>query len=168
MSFSGITDIDNQILLSLTLDDLRYFCQSNQYINQLCKTNIDLNKKFKMIDDKIDYIFSIITYRDESGIILQPFKIDDRYDTFVTIMLKCHFTFTIPGQVDEDDDNNVGVRNYYIQNIWIFENDGYYTITSDLTRYFYGYKESYLMYATKSQLKEFLLQVYFNNLLLNL
>jgi hypothetical protein len=83
-------------------------------------------------------------------------------------MLKCHFTFTIPGQVDEDDDNNVGVRNYYIQNIWIFENDGYYTITSDLTRYFYGYKESYLMYATKSQLKEFLLQVYFNNLLLNL
>jgi hypothetical protein len=91
-TFIGNIDNEEEILMALSLDDLRHFCQTDVYFNQLCKTSTALKSKFKTINEKINYIISL-SHKKDKGVIVQP--LDDKaiYNTFRQIIDKVNFRY---------------------------------------------------------------------------
>lgn len=156
---TGNEDVDVKIMLSLTLSDIRLICQTSQYASKLCKA-MDLNRKFKTVNKKVDYILSLIDKR-EYGLKLQTEKEFEPFKMFNDIMLQINIIYYKPYSevtVDQVINDNV----IYMD---IGHYDDYFITyhTSDIDDpYSIAFK------ATKTQLREFLLHLYYNDLMLNL
>ena len=59
--FIGPRDTDAYILSKLSLIDLRRLCQSNDYLSNLCQTDIFIKSRLKEAHRRVDQLMSIFT-----------------------------------------------------------------------------------------------------------
>jgi hypothetical protein len=80
-------DYDNieNILLSLSLDDLNHFCKINKTINNVCKTSDRLKNKFNNINTLVNLSIEQI-HNNDDGVILLPVKNDMTTKPFYDII----------------------------------------------------------------------------------
>jgi hypothetical protein len=171
-TFIGNIDNEEEILMALSLDDLRHFCQTDVYFNQLCKTSTALKSKFKTINEKINYIISL-SHKKDKGVIVQP--LDDKaiYNTFRQIIDKVNFRYE---ELQENEDtiydyDHTVFNDSFVNKIKIYykPNSQLYHILFDVGEVYdkyYDYIDSVNIYVTQNQLHEILLHLYFNGLII--
>src|SRR4029078_11696020 len=57
---TGHPDTDTKILLSLNLQDVRRYCQTNSYSSHLCRTRVEILNKLKSARAKVTTSFNIL------------------------------------------------------------------------------------------------------------
>lgn len=147
----GTFNNDDDIILSLPLDDLRSIRAANQYFNNRY-TNID---KLNHLITKIDKIINIVTHRSQYFYlnITQEYEL---YEYYSILMNKL--------KIDVDE------RLYYNEGkvislaIYKLGNKNLYGIKYQL---FKGFDILVIANLTQLQLKEFLLQLYYNDKLID-
>ncbi len=166
---TGTQDVDVKIFESFDLEDLRKICQVDPSINYLCKTHINLQNRMKNAIKKAEYIISLINNR-VSGIILQPYHETEDFESFHQLMKSCH----ISEPPNEDDDTDLHpsdiFNDFTVFNFNIYKSGLRYTLFYQLGHLgLYGDQSSIdvtSFYGTEHELKEFLLHLYYNNLVL--
>lgn len=180
MSLFGSIDNEIEIMLLLSLDDLRSYRQINKHYYQLCKTNKILNNKFIQLDQKINNILEALDSHPIQGLYLNTVKQYDLFGPYKQIMYNLFKTYKQKMNKLNFDSN---IKNYYHINVNTYEIisinihkqinqntqqqfDIYYTIKYNLVDDI-DEKTDYFI-CDLVPLKEFLLQLYYNNLLLNI
>lgn len=154
----GTIDNEIDIMLSLSLNELRQYCQINKHTNQLCKTNMVLNNKFKQINQRIEFLFKILEHKKFQGIWLNTIKEYDDYIIYKTLMNQLNFNDKYNSHVEKN------YEDFEITKLQLFMNaHNEYVIEYNISN---GYIEEIIyMSVTILQMKEFLLHLYYNNLI---
>lgn len=159
-NFTGNPDIDIVILSSLSLTDIRSACQSNKYTATLCKNPI-IKNKLEKAQKKADKILNIINHR-EYGIKLQLNNENQIFDPFLDIMDDLNSNYypdyseKSPLTVLADPISHLDINQYYDKNKYYVT---YYTGDIDAPD-----RTTYEL--TETQIKEFLLIIYYDKLIL--
>lgn len=161
---TGNEDVDVDIMSLLYLDDLRNISQTNRYALQLSKQNKIINN-LKIIQHKIEHIINTLNHIR----IYLTINGNLQFSIFTNIMNNL--------EIDYDDYNK-----YETYGIFLTRHPFYIKLSfirfhpqtgERIDSYFIDYnivyneKERYFSFlSSKSQLKEFLLQCYYNNFIL--
>lgn len=175
---TGNPDTDANIIMQLSLADRRKLCQTNNYLSNLCKTNEQLKYSLKSANNNVDNFMDILYIREL--ILLQPTTINmtfkNIYDIINNIKITVNYEY-----IDEDEYLEIirNLMNKYIYLIGIEYNKTskqyYINIYSHTTQNIlnvynmydppninnYGYEVSL------NQLHDFLLQLFYNKMILN-
>jgi hypothetical protein len=152
----GTFDNDDDIILSLPLNDLRSILMTNQYFNNRYKPN----RKLITLISKVDKLINIVNHRSQYFYlnIKQEYEL---YDYYLTLMNKL--------KIDVDE------RLYYkegmVMSLAIYNNkpDETYGIEYKLFKDdIDGFEADVFATLTYLQLKEFLLQLYYNDKIINI
>jgi hypothetical protein len=151
-----IHDINTDIILSLSLNELRNYCQTNKNTYHLCKTNGLLNDKFTYINHKINDIIQIVSHRNNQDFYINTIIEFDLFNRYKKLMDQLHFK--------SRPNNPHHVEDYQIIKM---------IIGPTTTGFVFNYvlmndeddEKEYSAFSTLSQTKEFLLQLYFNHLI---
>ena len=162
----GNYDVDETIMSSLTLDDLRKMSQTNRYYEQLYESKAFKNKRMQ-IHTKVTNIINASTL--DQGVILQPYFNSTTFKELriLSDKLKIHYFD------DDDEDANHNIfDNHYLYDIRILTIDGYNVIIrlgrSEILSFYGSMNDDFTtLHPTKNQLYELLFQLFYNQYLLN-
>jgi hypothetical protein len=161
---TGIQDVDEKILLSLPLYNLRKICNLNGYTFKICSTSADLKNKLRIYNNKTDNLISIINRRSSIGVKLYT---NEEYQTlkiFNDILLQCNITES--NVIDPSELDNMNIINFSIDQ-W----DTEYRLVFELAvpGTFLQQADGLITYFIPSvnELKDFLLNIYYDDLLLH-
>lgn len=155
MNFTGNRDTDIKILLDLNLEDLRHYCQINNYDNQLCR-GPELKRKMKLAMDKVN---AVMNFLNRKHIYLQPVD-DDHFEKYWEIIN------ILPGDLESRTSAQAlpFTLNYDVILINITRyNNKYVLHFIDIDDEYYNYFS-----FTKNQIEEFLLHLYYNQLVVSI
>ena len=147
---TGNEDVDITIISSLKLEDIRNMCQSSTYATKLCN---HLNKKFRKVDKKVNYILDLLNKR-KNGLKFNTFDEYEKLNTFNEIIKRINDNVLIDDLTLDD----------YVTCIDIIYHCEKYCITFHLADIYIC--DQIELETSKSQLKEFLTHLYYNQLIL--
>ena len=160
-SFVGVNDVDLTIIRNLSLDDMRHFCNANKGNKELCLTDKVLQDKTKLIKQQTDNLIANIHRFTAHGIAIMP------YDQTMTFKVFYDITRDMENIYPAD------ALDEFVEffKIFIGEDDLYHLLFYLVDDIFMDiieerYVDEYI--ATTSELKEFLYQCYYNNLILTI
>lgn len=161
---TGIQDVDEKILLYLPLYNLRKICNLNGYTSKICSTSADLKNKLRIYNNKTDNLINIINRRSNIGIKLYT---NEEYQTlkiFNDILLQCNITES--DVIDPNDLDNMNIINFSIDQ-WGTEYKLVFELAVPGT--FLQQPAGFITYFIPSvnELKDFLLNIYYDDLLLH-
>ena len=160
--FTSNVDVDRIILHDLSYDDMKQFCNTNTYTRHLCDSDRQLNKKLETIKIKVDTIIQLIPVNDNK--INLPVNKSIKLSIFLTPLIKYGNTenrivnFSV-----------VPMQLYVIEMIVEKERNNYniiFEVTSNSkAMYGSGYAGyvSYLDALDELSIKEFLINLYYDN-----
>lgn len=172
-------DIDSLILLELPLLNLQKIYQTNRYIRDLGETNMMLKNKYKLAKNKVEQFMIILNKR--GAIILQPQTANDLFKPYNDILNALYV------EIDLGDDTEEIINGYtnlfiHLMNVEII-NNGFISLTFTLhsnivvnredIQYIYNIFdppniiETLAYELTLNQLKEFLLHLFYNNMVIS-
>lgn len=156
-------DNEIDIMLSLSLDDLRHYCQLNNHTYQLCKTNRVLNDKLRQINNRIEKMINIVDNRDDNDFYLNTIKEYDKFKVYRELMTQLRFNLDYNGE--DDDEIDYELDDFMIMTITIKPSKKGYKFNFSLVNFEEGTGTDVYGFATLNQTKEFLLQLYYNDLI---
>jgi hypothetical protein len=168
-TLTGNEDVDVKIINSFNLEDLRRVCQMNQYTANLCENHITLKSRIKQTKQKVEHVLELINSR-VSGVILQPNDETETFQSFHDLMNKINITE--PASEDDPNDLHPSIifNDFTVFNITIYKNLKNYKFVYQLGDLdLYGDSMSIdgtTFDGNENQLKEFLLHIYYNKLIL--
>ena len=169
-TLTGNTDTDVNIINSLTLQELRLFCRINSYSSDLCQNHIVLKSRMNHVKKKVDHLLNLINTR-ENGILL---SMNDEYQTFKVFNdLMISIKISDDAQPEDDEQNPSSVLNdHIVYTIQLYKySQGYifqYYLGRDLDAMDH-FNEDRTIFSTYhiNSLKEFLLNIFYDELILN-
>lgn len=169
ITLTGNEDTDAIIINSLNLQDLRNVCGINKYAADLCQNNIMLKYKIKSIKERVNKIMTLVKKYKDTGIIIQPYE-HMKFKFFNTLMKKINVEQSSESYDNYNDRQPDNLNHYFIDNIRITYDTDHYNILYDLTQDrgynpFISY-DKLLFEATDISFKEFLTNLYYDNLIL--
>lgn len=170
MTLTGNEDTDVMIINSLTLKELRNVCQINQYTSDLCANHIDLKSRFKNVKKIVNRIVNLIKNR-VMGVTLNMNDEKEKFKVFNDLMIELGISDDADKE-DEDEENPSNVFNQHIVfHLEIFKYGQGYILQYYMGRDLYdnqGFNEDKTVFSTfdVNQLQEFLLHLYYNQLIL--
>lgn len=151
-----IQDINTDVILSLSLNELRNYCQMNKNTYHFCKTNGLLNDKFKYINHKINDIIQIVSHRDNQDFYINTIIEYDFFDHYKKLMDQLQFKSFSYNPQHVDDYQIIKMIIGPTTTGFVFN----YVLINDEDD-----EKEYTAFSTLSQTKEFLLQLYFDQLI---
>lgn len=162
-TLTGNEDVDVKIINSFNLEDLRRVCQMNQYAANLCENHDILKHRIKQTKQKVEYVLGLINNR-ITGIVLQSNDETEIFQSFHDLMNKINIT-----EPNDLHPSNV-YNDYIVFNIKLYKNIKDYSLVYELgelnSYYDYYSHDLTTFYVNENQLKEFLLNIYYNQLIL--
>jgi hypothetical protein len=147
-----LTDVENNILLSLSLQDVINYSQINKHKYDIFKTNKILKYKFKQAQEKVNLCINLLSRKIYQGVWLNTMEEYDKFEYYNNLL-------------NYNNTNNFTELNDYVivtfQLSQIYKSYDYYVEinlqSSD------DEVEDFIIKITNLQLKEFLLHLYYDN-----
>lgn len=161
---TGQPDTDTRILLSLDLQEVRQFCQMNRYASNLCQNRSEIVNKLKLSRKKVESFINLVDHL-KKPCILQPYssvfkpfvdifrlieEIHEGYYVLQILNKELSFIDIISHNINKDDDTRYII--YFFEEIE--HNDGT------------AYKYFVDLFFNKKQLEEYLLHLFYNQLVI--
>ena len=165
-TLTGHQDTDVVIIDSLNLRELRQVCQMNKYAANLCENHIILKNRIKNVKHIVNRVLDLIEDR-ILGITLNMNNEKQTFKDFNDLMVSINID---DGEKEENNENPSSIyNNFIVFNLKIFKYGEIYIFEYYMGEDIYEIEsKNIIVFSTNdnNKLKEFLLNIYYNNMIL--
>ena len=159
-------DTDVVIINSLNLQELRQVCQMNKYAANLCENHIILKNRIKNVKHIVNRVLDLIENR-IMGLTLNMNNEEQTFKDFNDLMVSININ---DGEKEENNENPSSIyNNFIVFNLVIFKYGQSYIFKYYMGEDLYENEDKDITTFTTydhNKLKEFLLNIYYNNMIL--